>query len=88
MHQRGIVVVPDVLVNAGGVSTSYFEWVQNLQGYSWSLSEVLEKLEPLMVSAFADVWQLYKKNDYPLRRAAYAIAVKRVVDSLMLRGRA
>lgn len=88
LHQRGTIVVPDVLANAGGVSTSYFEWVQNLQGYSWSFSEVLQKLEPLMVSAFADVWQLYKKNDYPLRRAAYAIAVKRVVDNLMLRGRA
>jgi glutamate dehydrogenase/leucine dehydrogenase len=88
LHQRGTIVVPDVLANAGGVSTSYFEWVQNLQGYSWSLSEVLQKLEPLMVSAFADVWQLYKKNDYPLRRAAYAIAVKRVVESLILRGRA
>lgn len=88
LHKRGILVVPDVLANAGGVSTSYFEWIQNLQGYSWQLVEVLNKLEPLMVSAFADIWQLYKKNDYPMRRAAYAIAVKRVVQSLLLRGRA
>lgn len=88
LHKRGILVVPDVLANAGGVSTSYFEWVQNLHGYSWTLEEVLNKLSPLMTSAFADVWRLYDTHKYPMRTAAYAIAVKRVIDSLFLRGRA
>lgn len=88
LHSRGILVVPDVLANAGGVTTSYFEWVQNLHGFNWSLEEVLKRLEPMMVSAFADVWRLYDTHKYPMRTAAYAIAVKRVIDSLFLRGKA
>lgn len=82
-----ILVVPDVLANAGGVSTSYFEWVQNLQGYYWSKTEVLSKLEPLMESSFADVWHTYtSQKDISLRQAAYIIAMKKVIDVMIMRG--
>lgn len=85
--KKNILVVPDVLANAGGVSTSYFEWVQNLQGYYWSREEVLSKLQPLMESSFADVWQMFTSHqDISLRQAAYVIAMKKVIDTMILRG--
>jgi glutamate dehydrogenase/leucine dehydrogenase len=93
---RGIVSVPDVLANAGGVTVSYFEWVQNRMGYYWEKSEVFEKLQGIMEKAFEGVWQewmrLEKEKkpkqtfDYPMRVAAYTIAVKRVVEAMQLRG--
>jgi glutamate dehydrogenase len=85
--QRGKLVVPDVLANAGGVSTSYFEWVQNLQGYRWDDQEVLTRLKQLMHTAFEQVWTVYKNNQkISLRQAAYVIAVKKVVDVMLRRG--
>ncbi|MBP7768671.1 Glu/Leu/Phe/Val dehydrogenase [Candidatus Woesebacteria bacterium] len=83
---KGILVVPDVLANAGGVSTSYFEWVQNLQGVSWEKTEVLAKLRPLMVDAFNDIWQMAQEKKLSLRMATYSRAVKRVIDAMLLRG--
>lgn len=87
LHKNGVLVVPDVLANAGGVTTSYFEWVQNLHGYTWSHEEVIGKLKPLMVQAFAQMWEQKEKVGVDGRMATYLGAVKRVVDTMLLRGR-
>ncbi len=84
--EKGCVVVPDVLANAGGVTTSYFEWVQNLQGDSWSKTVVLERLQVLMQSSFTEIWQMAQEKKLSMRMATYARAVKRVVDAMILRG--
>jgi glutamate dehydrogenase/leucine dehydrogenase len=91
LAERGILSVPDVLSNAGGVTVSYFEWVQNLHGAVWSKEEVLSKLKGVMDLAFSEMWSMWegkiatqpveKKN---LRMAAYANAVSRVVEALKL----
>ncbi len=84
--KKGSVVVPDVLANAGGVTTSYFEWVQNLQGYAWSKPEVLAKLQPLMQNSFVEIWAMAQEKQLSMRMATYARAVKRVIDAMILRG--
>ncbi|MEX0896331.1 MAG: Glu/Leu/Phe/Val dehydrogenase [Patescibacteria group bacterium] len=87
LHEREILIVPDVLANAGGVSTSYFEWIQNLSGQVWSRDEVLAKLEPLMIRAFDAVWKRQQVLEgKTMRVAAYSLAVKRVIDAMLLRG--
>jgi glutamate dehydrogenase/leucine dehydrogenase len=86
LHKRGIISVPDVLANAGGVTVSYFEWVQNLQGYYWEKAEVLTKLKTTMVRAFAGFWEKYKALKVTPRMAAYALAVDRVVKAMRARG--
>ncbi|HCC84622.1 MAG TPA: glutamate dehydrogenase [Candidatus Pacebacteria bacterium] len=83
---RKIEVIPDVLANAGGVTTSYFEWVQNLQGYAWPKTEVISKLKVLMDQSFDQMWQIKTTQKLPGRLATYATAVKRVVDAMLLRG--
>lgn len=86
LFKRGIVVVPDVLANSGGVSTSYFEWVQNLQNYYWSREEVIEKLDKLLVKAFNNVYETYKKYGTDMRMAAYICAINRVAEAMRVRG--
>lgn len=86
LAKNNVVVVPDILANAGGVTTSYFEWVQNLQGYYWSRDEVLAKLKPLMDDAFDQMWEMKQKTSKDGRMATYMTAVKRVVDAMLLRG--
>ncbi len=86
LHKKGIPVLPDILANAGGVSTSYFEWVQNLYGYSWDLAEVDTKLEKLMTNAFKDVHDIVKKHNIPYRTAANVLALGRIAKAMELRG--
>jgi glutamate dehydrogenase len=98
LHERGVVVVPDVLANAGGVTVSYFEWVQNRMGYYWSDEEVDEKLKQVMTKAFKGVYQNAKQYQVDtslttqqslmdMRTAAYVTAVKKIVDAMRALGR-
>jgi glutamate dehydrogenase (NAD(P)+) len=86
LEDRGILVLPDVLANAGGVVVSYFEWVQGLQEYFWKESEVNAKLNDIVTRAFAETWAKQEELDVPMRQAAYAIAVGRVAEATITRG--
>lgn len=86
LQKRSIVLVPDILANAGGVVVSYFEWVQNIQSVSWSEEYVNEHLKTIIDQAFQAVWDIAHEKDTTLRTGAYLIAVKRVVDAKNLRG--
>ncbi len=86
LAERDILVVPDILANAGGVTVSYFEWVQDLQSLFWSEEEINQRLERIMVQAFTGVVDLASERDVELRTAALIYAVKRVADALLTRG--
>ncbi len=86
LKQKGIVVVPDILANAGGVVVSYFEWVQNIQSVSWSEEEVNARLEEIMTRAFKAVYDIAQEHNTTLRMGAYLIAIRRVVEAKKLRG--
>ncbi len=86
LHERGVFVVPDILANAGGVTTSYFEWVQDRHGYFWSLKEVNERLEEKMVQAFDAVLATAKQYNVDMRAAAYIVAINRVATVTRMRG--
>jgi glutamate dehydrogenase (NAD(P)+) len=86
LHKRNIVVVPDILANAGGVTVSYFEWVQNRQHFKWDLARVRTELERVMVDSFERVWNLAQEKHVPLRTAAYIIGIGRVGRATVLGG--
>jgi glutamate dehydrogenase (NAD(P)+) len=86
LHERGVFVIPDILANSGGVTTSYFEWVQDRHGYFWEESEVNTRLEAKMVEAFDDVLQTSLKYKVDLRTAAYIVAISRVATVTKMRG--
>ncbi|HEX5108893.1 MAG TPA: Glu/Leu/Phe/Val dehydrogenase [Vicinamibacterales bacterium] len=86
LHERGVFVVPDILANSGGVTVSYFEWVQDRYGYFWELDEVNVRLEKKMCEAFDDVLQTSLKYKVDLRTAAYIVAISRVGTVTKTRG--
>jgi glutamate dehydrogenase (NAD(P)+) len=86
LDDRGVLVLPDVLANAGGVVVSYFEWVQGLQEYFWKESEVNAKLNDIITRAFAETWRAHEERSRPMRQAAYALAVGRVAEATTTRG--
>lgn len=81
LSKNGVIVVPDVLANAGGVTVSYFEWLQNTQDEQWNEEEVHRKLQPLMVKAFDDVWRMAKEHRVTPRDAAFLLGAKRLADA-------
>lgn len=86
MWKNGVLVLPDILANAGGVTVSYFEWVQNNYNFYWSEEEVNEKLDKVITKAFHEVWDMHEKHKCNMRDAAYLVAVKRVADATRTRG--
>jgi glutamate dehydrogenase (NAD(P)+) len=86
LEERGVIIVPDILANAGGVTVSYFEWVQNIQAFSWDETQVNDKLERIMSRAYANVITTMKEMAVPMRTAAFAISIQRVAEAEKLRG--
>jgi glutamate dehydrogenase (NAD(P)+) len=86
LNQRGVIVVPDILANAGGVVVSYLEWVQDLQNFFWEEEEVNHQLNAIMVRSFREVWDFSLAQDVPLRLGALMMAVDKVADAVQVRG--
>ena len=87
LFEKGINVIPDILANSGGVTVSYFEWVQNLHGYYWTKDRVNEELKKTITKAFDDIHEVKKNKRISYRRAANYLSLKRIIDAMMLRGR-
>ncbi len=86
LRQRGVMVIPDILCNAGGVTVSYFEWVQDREEFFWSIDEINARLRRVMVRAFEDVHRTSVERDIDLRMAAYMLSVSRVAEATLTRG--
>lgn len=86
LSQKGIMVIPDILCNAGGVTVSYFEWVQSREAYFWSIEEVNARLKEIITSSFREVCQVADRYGVDLRKAAYILAIDRVKSAYELRG--
>ena len=87
LDAKKILILPDILANAGGVTVSYFEWVQNRQHYRWGLDRVRQELDRTMSDAFENVWQFSSNNDVSLRTAAFMLAISRVQHATELAGK-
>ncbi|MGC9780631.1 MAG: Glu/Leu/Phe/Val dehydrogenase [Candidatus Heimdallarchaeota archaeon] len=86
LHKQGTLVIPDILANAGGVTVSYFEWVQNLQYYYWTEDEINTKLKNLMNRAFDNVWKIKESENTTMRVSAYTSGLKRLEETIKMRG--
>ncbi|MBD8844913.1 MULTISPECIES: Glu/Leu/Phe/Val family dehydrogenase [Priestia] len=86
LDEKGVLLVPDILASAGGVTVSYFEWVQNNQGYYWSEEEVAYKLRKVMVDSFETIYQISQENDVDMRLAAYMAGIKKSAEASRFRG--
>ena len=86
LAEKGIALFPDILCNAGGVTASYFEWVQNLMNFYWTVEEVNTRLEEILTKAFDDVYDMHKEAGVTLRQAAYLVAINRIAENMKLRG--
>jgi glutamate dehydrogenase/leucine dehydrogenase len=86
LHEKGVILIPDILANAGGVTASYFEWVQNLEREHWTVEEVNAKLETKMMKAFNDVYKLGKTEKCEMRTTALMLGVRRVADAIKTLG--
>ena len=86
LERRGVMVIPDILANAGGVIASYFEWVQDLQSFFWEEGEINKRLQDVMTQAFGETWAMADELKVSLRKGAYAVAVDRVAEAMRERG--
>ena len=86
LFNRSVMLIPDILANAGGVVGSYFEWIQNLSNNYWEEEEVISRLKKVMISAFNEIYAVCEQEKCTMKKAAYTIAIKRILNAERLRG--